>query len=243
MAHIRGGHTDPLLSREPRPRASLHGIQHLRPQLFHILRVECPLALLSAYTQHGDHQLLYPPDSSTHRTKAKRVKTSSLGESSRHSQSNPWAPTDSQHPSDISPKAIIKRPMSELWDSFRLLRRRPGVLHPFTLALMGGRGILEARHVVEVLHILYEPVDPTHFREWSPVSQWDMVHILSKRTFGDSVLLLALSHIGAYGLSYELHLEHPHHCRKRFTLDKWTQLARYLAPLGAPPRPTPPVPP
>ena len=43
--------------------------------------------------------------------------------------------------------------------------------------------------MVEVLHILYEPVDPTHFREWSPVSQWDMVHILSKRTFGDSVLL------------------------------------------------------
>ena len=43
--------------------------------------------------------------------------------------------------------------------------------------------------MVEALHILYEPMDPTHFREWSPVSQWDMVHILSRRTFGDLVLL------------------------------------------------------
>ena len=39
------------------------------------------------------------------------------------------------------------------------------------------------------------------------------------------------------------HLQHRHHCRERFTLDKWTQLARYLAPLGAPPRPVPPMPP
>ena len=39
------------------------------------------------------------------------------------------------------------------------------------------------------------------------------------------------------------HLERRHHYRKRFTLDKWTQLVSYSAPLGAPPRPAPPVPP
>ena len=53
----------------------------------------------------------------------------------------------------------------------------------------GRQGILEARHVVEALHIPYEPVDPADFREWSPVSQRDMVHILYRGTFGDSVLL------------------------------------------------------
>lgn len=32
----------------------------LRPRLFHLLRVGCPLTLLSANTQHRDHQLLHP---------------------------------------------------------------------------------------------------------------------------------------------------------------------------------------
>ena len=53
----------------------------------------------------------------------------------------------------------------------------------------GHQGILETRHIVEALHIPYEPVDPTHFQEWSPISQRDMVRILSKRTSGDLVLL------------------------------------------------------
>ncbi|KAL6325888.1 hypothetical protein AAG906_038377 [Vitis piasezkii] len=39
------------------------------------------------------------------------------------------------------------------------------------------------------------------------------------------------------GYPTEPHLECRHHCREQFTLDKWTQLAGYLAPLGAPPRP------
>ena len=53
----------------------------------------------------------------------------------------------------------------------------------------GCQGILEARHIVEVLHIPYKPVDPAHFWEWSPVSQRDMVCILSRGTSGDSVIL------------------------------------------------------
>ena len=32
-------------------------------------------------------------------------------------------------------------------------------------------------------------MDPAHFWEWPPVSQRDMVHILSRETSGDSVIL------------------------------------------------------
>ena len=53
----------------------------------------------------------------------------------------------------------------------------------------GCQGILEARHITEALHIPYKPVDPTDFREWSPVSQQDMLHILSGGTSGGSILL------------------------------------------------------
>ena len=45
------------------------------------------------------------------------------------------------------------------------------------------------------------------------------------------------------GYLTEPHLERHHHCRDHFTLDKWTQLAGYSAPLGALPRPAPPMPP
>ena len=34
----------------------------------------------------------------------------------------------------------------------------------------GRQGILEARHIVVALHIPYELVDPTDFREWSCIS-------------------------------------------------------------------------
>ena len=64
--------------------------------------------------------------------------------------------------------------------------QNPTAIH---FSIDGRQGILEARHIAEALHIPYEPVNPTHFREWSPVSQRDMVHILSRRTSGDSVLL------------------------------------------------------
>ncbi|RVW19745.1 hypothetical protein CK203_113353 [Vitis vinifera] len=163
---------------------------------------------------------------------------------------------------------------------------------------------LEARHVAEALHIPYEPVYPADFWEWSPVPQRDMVHILSRGTTVDSVLLRKelppgmllvdvllwsnlfplqhlvqrrgaildvlfrisegfyfrphhlimasllyfeekvhrkklqradtipllfprlLCHILEYmGYPTKPYLERRHHCRERFTLDKWTQLA------------------
>ena len=42
--------------------------------------------------------------------------------------------------------------------------------------------------MAKALHIPYEPMDPADFREWSPISQQDMVRILSKET-SNSVLL------------------------------------------------------
>ena len=53
----------------------------------------------------------------------------------------------------------------------------------------GRQGILEARHIIEALHIPFQLEDLAHFRQWSPISQRDMVRILLKGTSGDSYLL------------------------------------------------------
>ena len=53
----------------------------------------------------------------------------------------------------------------------------------------GCHGILEARDIAKALQIPFEPIDPSGFRQWSPVSQRDMVRILSKGTSTDSILL------------------------------------------------------
>ena len=63
----------------------------------------------------------------------------------------------------------------------------PTAIH---FSIDGRQGVLKARDIVEALHIPYELVDPADFWEWSPVPQRDMVHILSKGTSVDSVLLL-----------------------------------------------------
>ena len=53
----------------------------------------------------------------------------------------------------------------------------------------GRHGILEARDIAEALQIPFELVDPFDFHQWSPVSQRDMVRILSRETSTDSILL------------------------------------------------------
>ena len=63
--------------------------------------------------------------------------------------------------------------------------RDPTVIH-FTID--GLHGILGARHIVEALHIPYEPVSPADYREWAHFSQRDMVHILSNGTSTRSFL-------------------------------------------------------
>ena len=62
----------------------------------------------------------------------------------------------------------------------------PTAIH-FTID--GRHGILDARGIGEALQIPFEPMDPSTFRQWSPVYQRDMVHILSRGTFIDSILL------------------------------------------------------
>ena len=64
--------------------------------------------------------------------------------------------------------------------------RSPTVIH---FSIDGRPGVLEARNIAKTLQIPYELEDPSAFRQWSPVSQRDMVHILSKGTSIDSVLL------------------------------------------------------
>ena len=46
----------------------------------------------------------------------------------------------------------------------------------------GLQGILGARQIAEAFHIPYAPADPTAFRRWAPLSEWDMVRILSRGT-------------------------------------------------------------
>ena len=53
----------------------------------------------------------------------------------------------------------------------------------------GRQGIFEARYITKALHIPFQLEDPTHFTQWSPISQRDMVRILSRGTFGDSFIL------------------------------------------------------
>ena len=65
-----------------------------------------------------------------------------------------------------------------------------GVLPPFTSTLMGARVSLrlDTLQRLYIFHMsqFFHPID---FREWFPISQRDMVHILSRGTFVDSILL------------------------------------------------------
>ncbi|RVX03117.1 hypothetical protein CK203_016647 [Vitis vinifera] len=67
-----------------------------------------------------------------------------------------------------------------------------GVQNPTLIyfTINGRQGIIGARHIAEALHIPYEPVSQADFREWSPFSPRDMVHILSRGTFTASVLTM-----------------------------------------------------
>ena len=107
-----------------------------------------------------------PPEPSVHRIPPNRARTLGLGEASRHAQPEPQALSDSQHPSDIVMEAIIKRPMvtqlpikdntdcraaMEFYQSMTTQgAQSPTAIH-FNIDVR--RGILEARHIVEALHI------------------------------------------------------------------------------------------
>ena len=109
MAHIRGGHIDSSLTREPTSQAieaaSIPSSEGGVPSSPHQRRYE------TRRPQTTPGVTSSCPESSAHRTSAKRARTSGLGESYRPSHPNSRAPTDSQIPSGMSPEAIIKRPM------------------------------------------------------------------------------------------------------------------------------------
>ena len=64
--------------------------------------------------------------------------------------------------------------------------RSPTAIH---FSIDGHPSVLEVRHIAEALQISYEPEDPYVFHQWSLVSQRDMVHILSRGTSTNSVIL------------------------------------------------------
>ena len=53
------------------------------------------------------------------------------------------------------------------------------VLASILFTIDGRQGILGARQIAKAFHIPYAPADPIAFRCWAPLSEWDMVHILS----------------------------------------------------------------
>ena len=91
------------------------------------------------------------PNPSVHRIPPKRARTSDPGEMSRHAQPEPQTPTDSQRPSGIALKAIIKRLMvtappiegnsdcrvgpfhSELYFNIEAMRQQPELQDSFGL--------------------------------------------------------------------------------------------------------------
>ena len=75
-------------------------------------------------------------------------------------------------------------------DFYQFMTTR-GVPSPTSIhfTIDGRHGILEARDIVEALQIPFEPVDLSAFRQWSPISQRDMVRILSRGTSTNSILL------------------------------------------------------
>ncbi|RVW20691.1 hypothetical protein CK203_112161 [Vitis vinifera] len=114
----------------------------------------------------------------------KKAKTSEPGESSRaprDSQSQPPPPgaLDPARPLRATPIAdqtfhveayfdhSILRQQPELRDSYRLLERQ----------------------IADAFHIPYAPADPTAFRRWAPLSEWDMVRILSRGTSSQRTIL------------------------------------------------------
>ena len=53
----------------------------------------------------------------------------------------------------------------------------------------GHQGILGVRQIAEAFHISYASANPTAFRWWAPLFEWDMVSILSRVTSSDRIIM------------------------------------------------------
>ncbi|RVW59102.1 hypothetical protein CK203_104563 [Vitis vinifera] len=115
----------------------------------------------------------------------KNAKTLEPGESSR-------APRDSQSqpPSTRRPRASLPIECNsdcqsrefyvEAYFDYSILRQQ--------LELRDSYRLLE-RQIADAFHIPYAPADPTVFRRWAPLSEWDMVRILSRRTSSQRIIM------------------------------------------------------
>ena len=114
IARIRGGHTDPLVSREARPSSSAprDSSQAFQAPTVPSSEGDMPSNPPQRWYLTRRPQTSPPPESSVHRIPPKKAKTSSPGKTSRYAQPDSQALTDSQRPFDIAPEAIIKRPMA-----------------------------------------------------------------------------------------------------------------------------------
>ncbi|RVW58358.1 Pro-Pol polyprotein [Vitis vinifera] len=173
-----------------------------------------------------------PPEPSVHHIPPKRAKTSSPGETSRDAQLEPQDPTDSQRPSSIASEAIIKRPMVTAPPlegnlDCRVRGDEPSSTRYFRIS----EGFyFEPHHLIMAVLLHFE--EKVHRKQ---LHRADTIPMLFLR-----LLCHILEHI-----SYPTkpHLEHCHHCREHFTLEKWTQLAGYSEPIATPPRSASPMPP
>ncbi|RVW89166.1 hypothetical protein CK203_040233 [Vitis vinifera] len=177
----------------------------------------------------------------------------------------------------------VLRQQPELGDSYRLLERyhlvpfmtppqffyprvaldfyqsmtTRGVPTPASIlfSIDGSQGILGARQIAEAFHIPYAPVDPTAFRRWALLSEWDM----SVEAKGHSRALFRISE-GYYFNPHHfimaslLHFEEKtlipethHHVERASSLDQWNQVLHHQhspefpEPREVPPRPLPSI--
>ncbi|KAL6321888.1 hypothetical protein AAG906_035594 [Vitis piasezkii] len=124
-----------------------------------------------------------------------------------------------RRPSD---KSLSSETLMAYYRDFYQSMTTCGVPSPTSIhfTIDGRHGILEARDIVEALQIPFEPVDPSAFFQWSPVSQRDMVQAILDALFCISegfyfdphhLIMAFLVHFeekvalldfGAYGFSY-----------------------------------------
>ncbi|RVW18421.1 Retrovirus-related Pol polyprotein from transposon 297 [Vitis vinifera] len=148
-----------------------------------------------------------PPKKKAKVSEPELIDLSEPEEPSSEPQPSQPPPTDSQIPSGMAPKVLIRRPMltqppiegnldyrarpfhSELCFDAATFRLQPELKDSFHLlqrstvihfTIDGRHGILGATHIAEALRIPYEPVSPEDYRVWTQPSQSDIVRILSR---------------------------------------------------------------
>ncbi|RVW58968.1 Retrovirus-related Pol polyprotein from transposon 17.6 [Vitis vinifera] len=216
------------LGQEPPP-LRIH-LRPLRPQPFHLRRVGCPLALLSANTRHGDHQLLHPQ---SHQYTAFRQREPRPQALERHLGMRSLI-LKAQWILNILP-ALLQKPSSRgLWLPHRPLRAIQIVELGASIWDAPGRCIVAVQYFSSSTFSAEEEA-------------------ITSRHYPIAVSRLLYHILEHMGYPTEPHLECRHHCREHFTFDQWTQLAGSIP--SAPTAPsmpqatstdppaTPPVPP